>query len=147
MMKRLSIWSRLMPEETTRAPKPRILCIEDDADTREILRLLLELHCFEVRCAEDSAQALSLARAGKFDLYLLDNWLPGMPGDLLCQQLREFDSTTPILFYSGAATEADKARAIASGAQGYVVKPADLEELTAEIRRLLQLHSSGMSRP
>lgn len=60
-----------------------------------------------------------------------------MAGDLLCQKLRELDSTTPILFYSGAATEADKARAMASGAQGYVVKPAEPDELTAEIRRLL----------
>jgi DNA-binding response OmpR family regulator len=126
-----------MSEETNTSPKRRILCTEDDDDTREILRLLLELHGFEVRCAENSAQAISLATTEKFDLYLLDNWMPEVAGDLLCQKLREFDSITPILFYSGAATESEKAQAIASGAQGYVVKPADPEDLIAEIRRLL----------
>ena len=123
--------------EVNTSYKHRILCTEDDTDTREVLRMLLELEGFEVTCAEDSAQAIRLAKAEKFDLYLLDHWMPEMAGDLLCLKLREFDSTTPILFYSGAATDADKARAMASGAQGYVVKPADPEELTAEIRRLL----------
>ena len=127
-----------MPEETTRTSKLRILCTEDDADTLEVLRVLLEFHGFEVRCAKDSAQALSLARAEKFNLYLLDSWLPEGPGDVLCRKLRELDPTTPVLFYSGAATEADKARAMQCGAQGYVVKPAEPDMLISEIRRLLQ---------
>jgi two-component system, OmpR family, alkaline phosphatase synthesis response regulator PhoP len=126
-----------MSEEVNTSYKPRILSTEDDADTREVLRLLLEMEGFDVTCVEDSAQAIRLATAEKFDLYLLNHWMPQMGGDLLCRKLREFDSTTPILFYSGAATDADKARAMASGAQGYVVKPADPEELTAEIRRVL----------
>ena len=125
-----------MPAEAT-AYKCRILCTEDDADTREVLRLLLEMDGFDVTCAKDSRQALSLARAEKFDLYLLDNWLPDVLGYILCQKLREFDSTTPILFYSGAALPADRARAIAAGAQGYVIKPADPGVLVAEIRRLI----------
>ena len=107
-----------MPENAIPACNPRILSTEDDADTRDVLKLLLEMVGFDVTCAEDSAQAITLATAQKFDLYLLDNWMPGMAGDLLCQKLRELDSTTPILFYSGAATEADKARAMAAGAQG-----------------------------
>lgn len=120
-----------------RSPKPRILCTEDDADTREVLCLLLEMEGFEVTCVEDSMQALSLAQSQRFDLYLLDTWLPGMDGDHLCQKLREFDPTTPILFYSGASTPKDKARAMGAGAQGYVIKP-DLDHLTAEIRRLIR---------
>jgi DNA-binding response OmpR family regulator len=124
-----------MSEQASR--KGRILCTEDDADTREILRLLLELHGFEVTCAENSVQAISFARAEKFDLYLLDNWMPEVAGDLLCQKLREFDSTTPILFYSGAAYESDKERAMSAGAQGYVVKPAASDELISEILRLI----------
>ena len=126
-----------MPDKASTSNKGRILYTEDDADTRELLRLVLELEGFEVVCAEASAQAISLARAEDFDLYLLDNWLPELAGDLLCQQLREFDSTTPILFYSGAAFEADKAKAIAAGAQGYVVKPAHPHELISEILRLI----------
>jgi two-component system, OmpR family, alkaline phosphatase synthesis response regulator PhoP len=120
------------------AYKYRILCTEDDADTREVLRLLLEIDGFEVTCAKDSKQALSFAKAERFDLYLLDNRLADELGDVLCRKLREFDSTTPILFYSGAASPADKARAIAAGAQGYVIKPAGPGVLIAEIRRLLE---------
>jgi DNA-binding response OmpR family regulator len=101
------------------------------------LLLLLEMDGFDVTCAQDSKQALSLARAEKFDLYLLDNWLPDALGYILCQKLREFDSTTPVLFYSGASSPGDKARAIAAGAQGYVTKPADADVLVAEIRRLI----------
>ena len=130
-----------MPEETTGASKPRILCTEDDADTLEVLRLLLEMEGFEVTCAQDSAEALSLARAEKFALYLSDNWLPEGSGDVLCRKLRELDSATPVLFYSGAATAADKARAMACGTQGYVVKPADHDVLIAEIRRLIRTES------
>jgi DNA-binding response OmpR family regulator len=128
-----------MPVEAT-AYKSRILCTEDDADNREVLRLMLEMDGFDVTCAEDSRQALSLARAGNFDLYLLDNWLPDALGDALCRELREFDSITPILFYSGAATEADKARAMACGAQGCVIKPARFEDLVEEMRRLIKSH-------
>jgi two-component system alkaline phosphatase synthesis response regulator PhoP len=125
-----------MPAKAT-AYKSRILCTEDDADNREVLRLLLEMDGFDVTCAEDSRQALSLARLGHFDLYLLDNWLPDASGDVLCRELREFDSLTPILFYSGASTEADKARAMACGAQGYLTKPANFEDLVREMRRLI----------
>src|SRR5258708_32123765 len=117
--------------------KGRILCTEDDADTRDLLTLILEAEGFEVICAEDGAQALDLATAARFDLYLLDNWLPEMAGDALCKRLREFDPITPILFYSGAAYEEDKARAMAAGAQGYVVKPAHPDEPISEILRLI----------
>lgn len=126
-----------MSEEANTTHKGRILCTEDDADTRDLLSLLLEAEGFEVICVEHAAQAISVAMAENFDLYLLDNWTPGLAGDLLCRKLREFDSTTPILFYSGAGDESDKARATEAGAQGYVVKPAPLNELTSEISRLI----------
>src|SRR6185295_8317619 len=136
-MRRVLLFGALLMPEDASSFRYRILCTEDDADTREVLRLLLELEGFVVTCAEDSDQAIQLAKSEKFDLFLLDNWLPGMDGDHLCRELRRLDSTTPVLFYSGAAMAVDRARAMASGAQGYVVKPAKPEELTAEIRRLL----------
>jgi len=119
-------------------PKGRILFTEDDADTRDLLRLLLKLEGFEVIHAESAEQALSLATTNQFDLYLLDNWVPGLAGEDLCRKLREFDHTTPILFYSGAAHESDIAGAVAAGAQGYVVKPADPDELTSQIHALIK---------
>ena len=123
--------------EQAKGHKGRILCTEDDPDTRDLLHMLLEVEGFEVVCAEDGAHAISLAEEDNFDLYLLDTGMPGLAGDALCEKLRAFDSTTPILFYSGAAFESDKARAMAAGAQSYIVKPALPEELTSEISRLI----------
>jgi DNA-binding response OmpR family regulator len=118
--------------------KGRILSTEDDPDTRDLLRLLLQLEGFELVYADNAEETLSLARTSHFDLYLLDNWVPGLAGEDLCRKLRQFDQTTPILFYSGAGHESDKDGAIAAGAQGYVVKPANPDELTAQIHALIK---------
>ena len=114
-----------------------ILFIEDDADTRELVAFVLKRENYEVVVAENYEQALALAATGRFDLYLLDNWLPGGSGVELCRRLRAFDANTPILFYSGAAYEQDKLEALASGAQGYLTKPVAHEQLIAEIARLI----------
>jgi CheY-like chemotaxis protein len=118
-------------------PLHRILCTEDDADTRELITFVLSRNQCEVVTPETPALAIELARAAHFDLYLIDNWMPRMSGGELCESLRLFDSETPILFYSGAAFPKDKEEAYASGAQGYLVKPADNDELVAEVFRLI----------
>jgi two-component system phosphate regulon response regulator PhoB len=119
------------------SPRLRILCTEDDEDTRELITLVLSRNNCDVITTETPVKAIELARATSFDLYLLDNWIPGMSGTELCEALRLFDSQTPILFYSGAAYPKDKAEAYASGAQGYLVKPADNDELVAEVFRVI----------
>jgi len=115
----------------------RILYAEDDWDTRELVTLILGRQNCQVVATESGDEALRLARAEHFDLYLIDNWMPGVSGVRLCEQLREFDQHTPVLFYSGAAYEEDREKALASGAQGYLVKPADGDALIAEVSRLL----------
>ena len=115
----------------------RILYAEDDADTRELVTLILEQQDCQVVAAESHDEILRLAQAEHFDLYLIDNWMPGVSGVRLCEQLREFDQDTPVLFYSAAAYETDKERALASGAQGYLVKPADGDQLVAAVFRLI----------
>jgi DNA-binding response OmpR family regulator len=115
----------------------RILYAEDDADTRELVTLILEMENCQIIPAEGYDDALRLAQAEHFDLYLIDNWMPGMSGVRLCEQLRRFDQHTPVLFYSAAAYETDRERALAAGAQGYLVKPADRGELVAEVFRLI----------
>jgi DNA-binding response OmpR family regulator len=67
----------------------------------------------------------------------MDNWTPGLSGTDLCEAIRKFDLRTPILFYSGAASEKDKENARLAGAQGYLVKPTDCDELTAEVVRII----------
>jgi DNA-binding response OmpR family regulator len=78
-----------------------------------------------------------LALSDHFDLYLIDNWIAECSGVGLSKQLREFDRLTPILFYSGAAYERDKQQAFAAGAQGYLVKPVDNDELIKQVSRLI----------
>ena len=120
-----------------KSPNRRLLYVEDHADTRELVSLLLERHNFDVVAVENPDEALELARAQSFELYLIDNQLPSYSGIVLCRKIRAFDSTTPILFCSAAAYETDKNEALASGAQGYLVKPIDSDELIAEVTRLL----------
>ena len=115
----------------------RILCTEDDLDTRDMIGIILRGEGFEVVCSESSQKSLELARTQPFDLFLMDNWTPGLSGNQLCRAIREFDAKTPILFYSGAAYENDKEAARASGAQGYLVKPVSCDDLVAEVVRLI----------
>ena len=115
----------------------RILYIEDDQDTRELVTYVLAVSNYEVVAAANYEDALLLARTKHFDLYLIDNWMTGGSGIDLCKKLREFDSRTPILLYSGAAYESDKQQAFAAGAQAYLVKPVDNDELIEEVSRII----------
>lgn len=118
---------------TTRS---RVLCVDDDLDACEMLSMLLKLRRIEVTCAQSAAEAWPLIKAQCFDLYLLDTLLPQLDGFEFCRQIREFDSKTPILFYSGAAYAADKRKGIAAGANAYVSKP-DIEGLIETVGALI----------
>src|SRR5918994_2168913 len=113
----------------------RILYVEDKPDTVELVSLVLRKSGFQVVTVSNPDEAIRLAQTQRFDLYVLDNWLEGTSGIELCSSLREFDSVTPILFFSGAAYEQDKQSAFDCGAQGYLVKPASPDALVAEARR------------
>jgi DNA-binding response OmpR family regulator len=115
----------------------RILYSEDHSDTRELVKFVLSSQGFDVVATDNHCEALSLARTSRFDLYLIDSWMPGMSGVDLCKELRKFDESTPILFNSGAVFAKDKEEAFEAGAQGYLMKPTDLEELIAEVFRLV----------
>jgi DNA-binding response OmpR family regulator len=115
------------------ALKPHILFVDDDHDTRELVQILLSQAGFRVSVTGDSTEVLQLLAMDHFDALLLDNWMPKVTGLELCRLIRSFDQTTPIFFCSGAATDADKTSALSAGAQGYFVKPFDVDELTATL--------------
>src|SRR6266403_1877093 len=98
---------------------------------------------YKVVAIDNCDDALMQARSNLFDLYLIDNWMSGCSGIDLCKKLREFDSRTPILFYSGAVYERDKQQAFAAGPQGYLVKPVNNDELIEQVSRL----TSGVKQP
>ena len=116
---------------------PNVLFVEDDADTRELMAIILKSEDYQVVLAASYEEALLLARVMRFDLFIMDNWMPGGSGIELCKKLREFDVTTPIIFYSGAAYECDKREAFASGAQAYLTKPTDTDTLIETVAHLI----------
>lgn len=118
--------------------KGRILCTEDDADTRNLLKFILSDQGYDVVCASKTGQAITLAQTQHFELFLVDSWLPGLSGADFTRKLRTFDIKTPVLFYSGAAYQSDKDNARSAGAQGYLVKPVENEELIREVARLIE---------
>ena len=110
--------------------QPHILLAEDDADTRELIELILHNAGFR----GDPSEVMQLLTSDRFDALLVDNWMPKLTGIELCRYIRSFDQKTPIFFCSGAVTEADKTAAFSAGAQGYFAKPFDPDELTKKLR-------------
>ena len=78
----------------------RILCTEDDVDTRELIDLVLTRSGYDVVCSANNVQAVELARTQTFDLDLVDNWMPGFSGTQLTEKLRQFDLKTPTFKFS-----------------------------------------------
>lgn len=124
----------------TPSTKLCILLIEDDRDMRELVAGHLE-HCgFRVECAEDGIKGQALAMQTNPDLILLDLMLPKVDGLTLCQRLRRDgrSARTPILMITALGGTKDKVSGFNSGADDYLAKPFDLEELLARIKALLR---------
>lgn len=116
--------------------RPCVLCVDDDEDACEVLSLLLNSVAIDATCARSAVAAWKLIKRRKWDLFILDSWLPGIDGVAFCREIREFDSETPILFYSGAAYDADKQKAFAAGANEYATKP-DVDGLIEKVLALI----------
>ena len=126
-------------------PLPRVLCVEDDQDSRELLIAQPRHALIEAKAVGTAVQAISSIQTERFDLYLLDSRLPDVDGFDLCRRIRDFDTDTPILFFSGAAYEADKKRGIEAGANAYVIKP-DFDGLLRTIKQFVSRAESVAGR-
>ena len=122
---------------TASIPRKRILFVEDDEDTQELMLFLLGDYGYEVVIAASVSNALECAKSGGLALCILDHWFTESNGIELCEQIRAFDPDTPIVFYSGAGYKADIEKGLAAGAQAYLVKP-DLDRLKEAIDRLTE---------
>ena len=118
-------------------PANRVLCVEDDEDTRDMLKTRLGLSDFEAAVAPDTEAALRLMERERFSLYVLDGGLRGASRLSLCEQIRATDARTPIVIFSGHASASDIEAGRLAGANAYIVKP-DSSELIPTIRRLLK---------
>src|SRR5262245_10060972 len=111
-----------------------ILLVEDSSDHSDLVAF--SLTGYRIVRARNFAEGARFATKKYFDLYILDNWLPDGTGIELCRHIREFDPHTPIVFCSAAAFENDKQQGLSAGAQVYLVKPFDYEELRLTVARL-----------
>ena len=116
--------------------KCRILCIDDHQDASEMMKLILSQEDYEVVVAESIKEALKVAAASEFDLYVLDRHLPDGSGLELCKQLGEITPGVPCIFYSGDAYDIHRSEALAAGADAYIAKP-DIDSLIESVRQLL----------
>jgi DNA-binding response OmpR family regulator len=116
--------------------KCRILCIDDHKDSSEMMKLILSHEDYEVVTAVSIREALELATASEFDLYVLDRHLPDGSGLELCQKLTKLTPGVPCIFYSGDAYAVHRSEAMAAGAHDYIAKP-DIDKLIERVNQLL----------
>jgi len=117
--------------------KERILIIEDDEAIVRVLRRSLAYEGYTVDAANDGESGLALARDAHPDLVILDWMLPGMDGLEVCQRLRG-GGNVPILMLTAKDTVQDRVHGLDAGADDYMVKPFQLDELLARVRALLR---------
>ena len=115
----------------------RILCVDDDEDTRFLLESLLGYANLEAISVRDTAAALRLIEREQFGLYIIDGQLPGVSGLGLCEEIRQNDRKTPIIIFSGHGYASDRAAGMRAGANVYIVKP-DTKEIVPTVTRLLE---------
>jgi len=118
-----------------------ILVVEDNLDNRELTQILLECEGFEVRLAEDAAQALRMFETYRPKLLLVDVQMPGMDGLELTRRLRRDPSSQDaiVVALSAYAMAAEKANALAAGCDGYITKPINTRTFASAVRRYLEV--------
>ena len=118
----------------------RILYVEEHAESCELLALWLSAYGYELVIANTFSDGLGLAKSGAFSVYILSGKFMDGTGLDLCRRIRMFDPTTPIVFYSALARDSDLEAAVEAGAQAYLIKPNDFEQIEPTIRRLLNMN-------
>lgn len=121
----------------------RILLVEDEENIRETVKLNLELEDYEVVTAGDGRKALKYTKEQHFDLLILDVMLPEVDGFQICEQVRLTNRDVPIIFLTAKDTAQDRITGLRKGADDYLVKPFNLEELLLRVERLIQRTSKA----
>lgn len=103
--------------------RPHVLYVEDDETCCNLMKEILEIAKIDITCACGMVNALLLPDKEKFDLFLIDLWLNDGDGNDLCVKLRNDHPAIPVVFYTGCASDRDRAEGLASGAAAYLVKP------------------------
>ena len=122
----------------------RLLVVDDDRALRDVLRRTLTLAGYDVRLAESGAAALAEVAGSAPDAVVLDVGLPDIDGLEVCRLLRREGNRVPVLMLTARATVSDRIDGLDAGADDYLVKPFDVDELKARLRALLRrAHGEG----
>ncbi|MFN4972503.1 MAG: response regulator transcription factor [Bacteroidota bacterium] len=116
----------------------RILLVEDEEHIQQALKLNLELEGYYVYASANGLDAIAAFREQKFDLVILDIMLPEMDGLMVCEHIRLHNTDVPVLFLSAKNTPADRIQGLRKGADDYITKPFDLEELLLRVKKLIE---------
>src|SRR5690625_4716605 len=122
---------------------PKILIVEDDEKIARVIQLELEFESYDVANAYTGKEALELYEAGGFDLILLDVMIPELNGLEVLRRIRQKDEHIRIIMLTARDAVMDKVSGLDSGANDYMTKPFEIEELLARIRTQLKQKSAA----
>lgn len=116
----------------------RLLIVDDDKEIREFLKVDLQMSGYAVDTATDGQEGLSMALKNAYDMILLDVMMPKMDGFEVCKNIRKVNKEIPILLLTAKGALEDKITGFETGADDYLVKPFDIQELLVRVRALLR---------
>lgn len=122
----------------TEKNKASILLVEDEENLHEALKLNLELEGYSVSSANDGTEALRAVEQEYFDLIIMDVMLPEVDGISVTETIRVQNNQVPILILSAKNTSADRVLGLKKGADDYLTKPFNLEELLLRVQKLIE---------
>ena len=118
--------------------KPSILLVEDEENLHESLKMNLELQGYQITSAFDGIQAMKAVQNEYFDLIIMDVMIPEMDGFSVTQNIRLTNTEVPILILSAKDTSTDRVTGLKKGADDYLTKPFNLEELLLRVQKLIE---------
>lgn len=121
----------------------RILLVEDEENIREVVKLNLELEDYEVITSANGKDALKKIEEQHFDLLVLDVMLPDVDGFQICEQVRLSNMEVPIIFLTAKDSSMDRIHGLKKGADDYLTKPFQLEELLLRVNNLIKRSSKS----
>jgi DNA-binding response OmpR family regulator len=125
----------------------KILLAEDDFDLSNVLIQYLQLHNFDVVWAENGVKALEIFKKNSFDICILDVMMPKMDGFILAEELIKINPETPFVFLTAKQLKEDKIKGLQLGADDYIVKPFEVEELILRLNNILKRRELNFKTP
>lgn len=116
----------------------KILLAEDDTDFASVLKQYLEIHSFEVQWAKDGDEAWQLLKKDSFDICIFDVMMPKMDGFTLAEKCIEINPDIPFLFLTARNQSEDKIKGLKLGADDYIIKPFEADELVLRLKNILK---------